>query len=410
MPTSPQRPATLAPNLITAHADGGRIADNVLHFARLLRASGLPVGPDRVILATDAVIAAGIESPRVLRAALSACLVSRPEQREIFDQAFYLFWKDPGFLEQMLSVMLPSTRGGQPPGELLKRRLTDELTARRSVSPPEREEIELDLKGSFSADAVLRSKDFEQMSAEEERRAKEAIRRMAIVMEAIPTRRWGPARNGRRVDLRRTLRESVRLGSDHLIVRYRERQSRRPPLVVVCDVSGSMDVYARMMLHFLHALANVRERVHAFLFGTRLTNITRLLGGRDPDAAIARVSREVTDWSGGTRIGQSLEEFNRLWARRVLGQNATVLLITDGLDREGGAGIGMAARRLRGSCRKLIWLNPLMRYDGYLPLAQGAAELRPHVSELRPCHTLDSLADLAAALSGRPAALKGPTP
>lgn len=392
---------SLSPNLVTATADGGRIADNVLHFARLLRAAGLPLGPDRVILATQAVLATGIENPRILYAALHASLVSRPEHHDIFDQAFYLFWKDPNFLEQMMSVMLPASGTGDTTGARLKRRLADELLGGRPSQPEQHQQVELDLTGSFSADEILRAKDFEQMSAAEERRAREAIRNMALAMEEISTRRWTPARNGARLDQRRIMRDSVRLGGDHLVLRRRKRVRRRPPLVVVCDISGSMDVYARMLLHFLHALANGRERVHAFLFGTRLTNITRALRGRDPDAAIARISREVTDWSGGTRIGQSLAEFNRLWARRVLGQNATVLLITDGLDREGGEGIAAAARRLRSSCRKLVWLNPLMRYDGYSPLAQGAAQLEPHVSELRPCHNLDSLAELAAALSGR---------
>jgi uncharacterized protein with von Willebrand factor type A (vWA) domain len=162
-----------------------------------------------------------------------------------------------------------------------------------------------------------------------------------------------------------------------------------------------MDGYARMMLHFLHALTNARDRVHTFLFGTRLTNITRLLRSKDPDIAIAKVSDGVKDWSGGTRIGESLTDFNRHWARRVLGQNATVLLITDGLDRDEAEGLGLAARRLSASCRRLVWLNPLLRYDAYEPIAAGARALQPHVGEMRGCHNLASLDELAAALSHR---------
>jgi uncharacterized protein with von Willebrand factor type A (vWA) domain len=397
---STYEPKKLDPNLVAASADGGRIADNIVHFARLLRASGLPVGPDRIVLATEAVIAAGIERPSVLHAALQASFVSRPEHHVIFDQAFYLFWRDQHFLEQMLSVMLPKSSTAEAPPPQINRRLADALLHDRKSAAANHERIEFDLTGTFSADEVLRAKDFEQMSADEVHRARAAIRDMALAMEAIPTRRWTTARTGPRLDLRRIMRDSVRIGPDHLVVRRRRRVHRRPPLVVICDISGSMDIYARMMLHFLHALANARERVHAFLFATRLTNITRALNGRDPDAAIARIAHDVTDWSGGTRIGRSLADFNRLWARRVLGQNATVLLVTDGLDREGGAGIAAAARRLRASCRKLVWLNPLVRYDGYSPLAQGAAALEPHVSELRPCHNLDSLAALVEALSG----------
>ena len=162
-----------------------------------------------------------------------------------------------------------------------------------------------------------------------------------------------------------------------------------------------MDSYARIFLHFLYAVTNARDRVHSFLFGTRLTHITRMLRDRDPDAALARVAREVPDWSGGTRIGDTLTRFNHIWARRVLGQNALVLLITDGLDRAGGAEVGSAARRLASSCRRLIWLNPLLRYDDYQPLASGARELARHVGEIRPCHNLASLADLIGALSER---------
>ena len=180
---------------------------------------------------------------------------------------------------------------------------------------------------------------------------------------------------------------------------YKERQWRAPPLVVICDISGSMDSYARLFLHFLYALINAGERVHAFLFATRLTNVTRLLRNRDPDTAIAKASSAVEDSSGGTRIGPSLHAFNKVWARRILGQNATVLLFSDGLDRSEGEGIARETRRLAASCRRLIWLNPLLRYEGYAPLAAGAAELSRHAGEPRACHNLKSVGELAAALS-----------
>lgn len=395
--------AALDPNLIAAEVDGGRIAENILQFARLLRAAGLPVGPDRVILATRAVLAAGIERPQILYWTLHSCFVSRPEHREVFDQAFYLFWKDPGFLNQMLSVMLPSFRDESAPKTTeLARRLREPLLADRPKPQLEPEQrVEIDMSGTFSADEQLKAKDFEQMSAAEQAKARAAIQRMSLILAEIPTRRFEPTQRGNRIDLRRVLRSTATHGSDHVILHHKRRRWRTPPLVVLCDISGSMDAYARMMLHFLYAVTNARDRVSAFLFGTRLSNVTRALKGKDPDRAIAKVASDVQDWAGGTRIGQSLEDFNRLWARRVLGQNATVLLITDGLDREGGEGLGPAARRLRASCRRLVWLNPLMRYDGYSPLAQGARLLKPHVSEMRACHNLNSLEALAASLSGR---------
>ncbi len=391
----------LAPNLIAAEVDGGRIAENILQFARLLRSAGLPIGSDRVILATRATLAAGIESPSILYWTLHTSLVSKPEHHEIFDQAFYLFWKDPGFLQQMLSVMVPSLReDNAPKTPELARRLREPLMSNRpKLEIAQEEHIEIDMSGTASAEEQLKAKDFEQMSAEEQARARAAIQRMSLLMEEVPTRRFVASRSGGRIDLRRVMRGMAARGPDYVKLEFKARRWRTPPLVVLCDISGSMDAYARMMLHFLYAVTNARDRVHAFLFGTRLTHVTRALKGRDPDRAIAQVAHEVKDWAGGTRIGQSVEDFNRLWARRVLGQNASVLLITDGLDREGGAGLGAASRRLRASSRRLVWLNPLMRYDGYSPLALGARELKPHVSEMRPCHNLNSLESLARSLA-----------
>ncbi len=400
--TWPDETPALDPNLIAGEVDGGRIAENILQFARLLRSAGMPVGPDRVILATRAVLAAGIERPQILYWTLHTSLVSRHENHELFDQAFYLFWKDPAFLQQMLSVMVPSLRDENAPKTAeLSRRLREPLMAERpkpEIAPEER--LELDMAGTWSADEALKAKDFEQMSAGEQARARVAIQRMGLLMDEIPTRRFvRTSHSPGQIDLRAVMREMAARGPDHIRFRFRQRRWRAPPLVVLCDISGSMDAYARMMLHFLYAVTNARDRVCAFLFGTRLTNVTRTLKGQDPDRAIAKVAGDVKDWAGGTRIGQSVEEFNRAWGRRVLGQNATVLLITDGLDREGGEGLGVAARRLRASCRRLIWLNPLMRYDGYSPLAQGARLLKPHVSEMRPCHNLNSLESLARSLS-----------
>lgn len=397
----PNRPFRLDANLIAAEVDGGRIADNIMNFARLLRASGLAVGPDRVVLATQAVIAAGIRDRRTLYWVLHASFVGRRSEREIFNQAFVMFWRDPGFVNQMLSLMLPGLRAeAAPDDKALSRRVSESLFKHADRPRPSADErIEIDAAGTFSTVERLQSKDFEQMSAAELAAARAALRRMTLPFEEIRTRRFVADRSGA-IDLRRVVREVAAKGSDHVRILHRRRRLRRPPLVVLCDISGSMDTYARILLHFLHALTNDRDRVFSFLFGTTLSHVTRSLRARDPDAAVARISAEVTDWSGGTRIGTALQQFNRLWARRVLSQNATVLLITDGLDRDDAAGLELAARRLRSSCRRLIWLNPLMRYDRYQPIAAGAEALARHVSEMRPCHNLGSLADLAAALGG----------
>jgi uncharacterized protein len=398
--------AELRANIVTGTADGGRIADNILGFARVLRSAGLPIGPQKVIEATDAVLVAGVESPKVLYWTLHSVFVTRPSERDIFNQAFHLIWRDPGYIQQLLSVMVPNLRGAaSAPRDAMARRLADSLFLHREAQHAvERDSLQLDARGTASDLDALASKDFEQMTADELRLARRVIAELAASLAKRRTRRFSAAtvQRAERLDLRRMLRQAGSRGIEGISPVYKRRQRRAPPLAVLCDISGSMDSYARLFLHFLYALTNEGERVHAFLFGTRLTNVTRMLRNRDPDAAIAKVAGTVKDWSGGTRIGESLHIFNKLWARRVLGQNATVLLFTDGLDRAGGEGIAREARRLRGSCSRLVWLNPLVRFDGYAPLAAGAAELARHASDLRPCHNLTSIADLAAALSGKP--------
>jgi len=389
-----------AANIAIGAADGGRLGDNIVHFVRLLRASGLSVGPDRTRLAIEAVMATGIEDPRKLYWSLHAALVTRRTDREIFNQAFVMFWKDPGYLEQMMSLVVPSFRSGVGEDDKsLSRRLSESLFQKSGgAASPDENPVEVDARGSFSVSDGFQSKDFEEMSSSELALARRAIQTLTLPGDRMRTRRFRPAGQAGQLDLRRVLRETAAKGADHLQPRWRAPVVRRPPLVVLTDISGSMETYARVLLHFVHALTNDRDRVSVFLFGTRLTNITRMLVNRDPDVAIAQVGQDVTDWSGGTRIGAALGDFNRLWARRVLGQNATVLLITDGLDREGAEGIGPAARKLSANARRLIWLNPLLRYDSYEPVASGAAALSAHVNEQRACHNLTSLRELATAL------------
>jgi uncharacterized protein len=393
--------STATPSVQAPESNPGRIGDNILMFARLLRAAGLPVGPQKTVLATQAVIATGLSNQRVFYWTLHAVFVNRRSEHELFHQAFIMFWKDPDFLKQMMSLVVPNVRGGKSKDDkALSRRMSEVLFKGADKPKPMAEEtLEIDARDTFSENEVLRQKDFEQMSADEMRTARQMIARLRLPFEEIRTRRFRPSRHGERLDLRAMLRNLGARGSDDLRPAWKQRVWRRPPIVLLVDISGSMDSYARVFLHFLHALSNDRDRVHAFLFGTRLDNITRALRNRDPDLALAKVSTDVTDWSGGTRIGQCLADFNNRWARRVLGQNALVLLFTDGLDRDGGAGIEPEARRLAANCRRLVWLNPLMRYDRYAPLAAGADALARHASEMRPCHNLSSLAGLTEALS-----------
>jgi len=400
-------PKSPSPNLIVGgDDDGGRLAENIMHFARVLRTAGLPVGPGKVLDAIDAATTTGLENRRDFYWTLHAVFVNKRDQRAVFDQAFHFFWRNPQLLERMMSVMLPTMRGTDEDEKKKKEmsaRVAEALTGRNEDEPDPREqeedEIELDAALSVSANEMLAEKDFEKMSNAELEAARRAIRTMRLPIKPVKTRRYRANPNGARADMRASLRASARQGGDMIWLKHRSRRVEKPPLVVLCDISGSMDRYARMLLHFLHALTNDRDRVHSFLFGTRLTNITRYLRARDPDQAIDKVAAEVEDWAGGTRIGDSLHRFNADWSRRVMSQGPVVLLITDGLDREGAAGLAPEMERLHKSCRRLIWLNPLLRFDGYAPKTAGARAMMPHVDEFRPVHNLDSLAKLADTLS-----------
>jgi uncharacterized protein with von Willebrand factor type A (vWA) domain len=383
----------------------GRFARNVMHFARTLRAAGLPVGPGGVIEALRAVERVGFASRDDLYWTLHAVFVNRRDQRELFDQCFHIFWRDPQLLERMMHLLLPtleSDRPGHEPEEV-SRRVAEALSPReggqRQGEEEEPPDLELDAVLTWSNRELLQAKDFEQMSADELAQARREIGRLRLPIMQVATRRFVGDRHGSRIDLRRTLRQSLRGGSGAIDLARKERRLRHPPLVILCDISGSMSRYSRMLLLFMHAITNDRDRVHSFLFGTRLTNVTRQLRNRDIDLALARIGGLVQDWAGGTRIGACLKEFNRVWSRRVLGQGAVVILISDGLDRDAGEGLAAEMERLHKSCRRLIWLNPLLRYDAYAPISTGAKAMIRHVDDFRPAHNLGSLRDLTAVLS-----------
>lgn len=396
---------------LTGLGGEGKLVANIMNFARTLRAAGLPIGPGRTIQAVQAVEAAGLRSREDFYWTLHAVFVNRRDQRELFDQAFHVFWRNPKLLEKMMGLMLPQVDTGEEPESKkeLSRRLQDALQPGRGEAPDDAKEppqTEVEATLTFSDREILQKKDFEQMSAAEIAAALRAIQRLRLPVERVRTRRHRQAARGARIDMRATLRRSLRPGGA-LDLRRKKPRFRHPPLVVLCDISGSMAKYSRMFLHFMHAIANDRDRVHCFTFGTRLSNIGRALRNKDVDVALAKASAQVEDWSGGTRIGATLHEFNNKWSRRVLGQGAVVLLITDGLDREGAAGLPEEMERLHKSCRRLVWLNPLLRYDGYAPKSQGNRAMLPHVDDFRPVHNLESLSALVAALgapTGRPAA------
>jgi uncharacterized protein with von Willebrand factor type A (vWA) domain len=377
----------------------GRTADNIVGFARALRAAGIPVGPGAVIDAMNAVQLVDIGSRADVFTTLEAIFVKRHEHALIFAQAFDLFFRAADEWKQMLdSVPLPDQPRKKP--QAGSRRVQDAFSQTQMTETPQAQAEELRL--SVSDKEILQKKDFAQMTASEIAEVTRAIANMKLPQAELRTRRYRPDVRGLKLDMRRTLRGSLRTGGDIIDIHKLGRIEKPAPIVALLDISGSMSEYTRLFLHFLHAITDARKRVSVFLFGTRLTNVTRALRARDPDEALASCSSAVEDWAGGTRIATSLHTFNKLWGRRVLGQGAIVLLISDGLEREADARLAFEMDRLHRSCRRLIWLNPLLRYGGFEPKAQGIKMMLPHVDEFRPVHNLKSIEGLIEALSGMP--------
>ena len=400
--------------------DNPKLALNITHFARALRRAGMPVGTGRIIDAVRAVAAAGFTSRTDFYWTLHAVCVIRPEHRAVFGQIFRLYWRDPKFLEHMMALLIPAMRGlnEDRTAEAAEKRAAEALLD--GAQAPERDTqedegdalIEIDASATQSARERLRTLDFEQMGADEIAQARRMLAQLSLPVPPLPSRRMSSDARGRVIDAARTMRLAMRRGGEITQIVRRAPRRKPPDLVVLCDISGSMSQYSRMVLHFVHAVANTRAdihpgarsgwgQVHAFTFGTQLSNITRYMARRDVDAALAAAGREVQDWEGGTRIGECIAAFNRDWSRRVLGQGALVLLITDGLDRGAPDALAAQIQRLHLTARRLVWLNPLLRWDGFAPKAQGIAAMLPHVDAILPCHSVASLTDLAAVL-GKP--------
>lgn len=373
---------------------------NLVAFGRLLRRAGLGATPERTRLFARALAETGFDRKALVRAAGRAVFVRRREEREVFDRAFELFWRRHAPLDG--APLLPRIRQDH-------RRAP---TFPAPVPPPDDAVAERPAGASPAAASDLervRHADFATLTPEETR---EAFAMLAAFRPAIPerpSRRWRPSRGrGRRPARARMLRRALATMGEPLRW-YGQEHPRRPrPLVLVCDISGSMERYSRLLLRFAHALSLSGAPVEVFVFGTTLTRITRELRTRDPDEALRRVGGSVTDWSGGTRIGASLAVLNRTWVRRSIRSGAVVLLCSDGWERGDPARLALEMARLRRSCYRLYWLDPLAAQPGFAPEVAGLRAALPHVDALLPCASVASLEGLAtrllAALRGGPAA------
>lgn len=396
------------PALTDAPLPAGHLADNVMHFGRVLRKAGMPVPTDRIQLTLQALQVAGLASRQDFHDTLMACLLDRVEHRELFDQAFDLFWREPG-LGTRRDALAPADAPATATPTASNRRLAEALGAQppQQPEPAAPDPGDLDVTPSWNERELLRKTDFDTMTADEWRAARRLLQQMALLFEPVTTRRSarapGPGRHAR-VDGRATLQALARHGGDAWQLRWKRPRTRPAPLLVLADISGSMSRYSRMLLHFTHALGHADARVESFVFGTRLTRTTHALRQRDPDIAIARALREVQDWSGGTRISACLHDFNRHWARRTLDTRTTVLLISDGLEHGTPEDprcerLAFEMQRLRKRCRRLLWLNPLLRFAQFQPRAAGIRAMLPQVDQFLPAHNLHSLQALAAVLA-----------
>ena len=388
---------------------------NLLLFGRLLRRLGLDVHAGRMLDAVRVLEDVGVRRRGDVHAALRTLLVHRREDLPVFDEAFTVFWrqrKDQTFTMDLRSMgeqrRYRYVEAGPPPFA------PPADAAGAGDDAPAEGGDRIDITRTFSAREVLQRKDFSEFTPSE---VAEARRLMASLAWDPGTRRSRRRErgDGRALDLRRTLRDNARYGGELLQLRHRRRKEKPRKLVVLCDVSGSMERYTRMLLHFIHSLyGGLDGRVEAFLFATRLTRVTRQLRHRDIDQAVGDVAKAVPDWSGGTRIGAALREFNLAWARRTLGWGAVVLIVSDGWDRGEPALLGRETERLQRSCRRLIWLSPLAGGEGYAPLTQGLRAATPYVDDLLPVHNLAALMDLARHLNalstGAPPAPPPPRP
>lgn len=389
-------------------SEPGRLAENIAYFARALHGAGLPVGAGAVLEALAAVEAARIGTREDFYWTLHAVFVKRHEHTLLFDQAFRIFWRRRLTFEQLINRMSPGASSDPAAPDKPKpgaARIAEALQDREKAQEA-KEEIELSARLTVSDREVLKPKDFAQMSADEIAKAKRLISELRLPDDEVRTRRFLASARGR-IDPRRTFRRSLRAGGAAIDLAFRAPRTRHPPLVALVDISGSMAEYSRLFLHFLHAVAERRRCVHSFVFATRLTNISRELTSRDPDEALARASERVRDWEGGTRIAPCLHEFNRLWLRRV-SQGAIVLLFTDGLERNVTSELAFEMDRLKRSCRRLVWLNPLLRFDAFEARAAGIRAMLPHVHDFRPIHNLSSMEELCRALGAERSAAANP--
>ncbi|MFN8487611.1 MAG: VWA domain-containing protein [Caldilineaceae bacterium] len=386
-------PAT--PSLETAAS--GNLLRNCLLFGRMLRALSMEITPPRIVDLVESLKYVDIRSRQDFKNTARALLISRKEHIALFDEAFDLFWqaRQQNDLTEIDLGKLLRKRQKPQQQQIVYRSSRDDNQPESDQAP----EPQLERIYTYSDQEVLRHKDFAALDEAELAAVRRLMLKTLWQLEPRRTRRTIRARRGAQIDLRQTLRQNLRYGGHALRLARRERKLKRRPIVVICDISGSMERYSRVLLQFIYIVTSRLDTVESFVFGTRLTRITRQLRTRNIDQALRDASQVIVDWAGGTRIGESIRSFNYAWARRVLNQGAIVLIISDGWDR---GDVNLLARemdRLHRSCHRLIWLNPLLGDVDYQPLVRGIQAAMPHIDDFLPVHNLASLEQLATMLA-----------
>ena len=383
----------------------GKLPENVLLFTHLLRASGIKIGSDGVTDAISAIKTLGLKSKRAFYFSLLTCLTKKKEDEIIFRQAFDLFWQNPKFQEKTRNMLLPRTRVSEQDEqkEELAQRIIENLPKTEKIKKLDELEdnIIFDTSGSASDIQLNKSKDFGTMSKNELRQATDVIRDLSVHLPQKPFRRFEPKKMGPHLSVRHGLKDSVK-NFGIVLPKFMKKKEKDRPIVFLIDISGSMENYSKMLLHFVHNLMQRHRNCLVFLFGTKLTNITHLLKNKDIDDALQKISKVTDDWAGGTRIRDSIYEFNKTWVRRTPVSGSLVLFISDGLDKNHQSDLLIQMERLKKNCKYLLWLNPLLRYKKFLPKSVSIKRILKNVDALLPIHSLESIENLTLYLSRKP--------
>ena len=373
-----------------------KLLDNILRFIRLLRKSGIKIGNQSSIDSLKSIKILKIGNRKEFYWALYSNLITRNEDKEIFDQCFYLFWQNPKIMEQMFNLLLPQIGNQKAPENNKKtiKRINDLLQKPNVDSKKiQEDEIIFDAQMSWSNKSSIKSKDFEMMSLDEINTAQEEIRKLLKGFKKEKTRRWNKLDHGFQISPKETIKNGLKNNGLYNLV-YKAKLKKNKPLVILIDISGSMESYSRIMLFFSHLLMEYHKNIEVFIFGTKLTKITKLLNNKDIDYALNKIGVSVTDWSGGTKIASSIREFNITWARRTLTQNQTLLLISDGLERDNENNLETEIKRLSMFASNIIWLNPLLRFKDFEPKVKSIKTILKQVDKFIPIHNVNSIKDL----------------